>query len=233
MSADELATPGLALVRLLQLASPALPIGSYSYSQGLEWVIGAAEIRDAATAEIWIGDILECVIARGEAPVAWRLLQAAQQSDWPSFMEWNRWFLASRETAELRAESAQTGTALYKLALELGLIDSAVHLQLAPAQPWTLPAAYALAARGFAIEPASALTAYLWSWLENQVLAAMKAVPLGQLAGQRLLRDLGGRIPSVISDAKAVLDEDVTTFAPGLALASSKHETQYTRLFRS
>jgi len=233
VSADELATPGLALVRLLQLASPALPIGSYSYSQGLEWVIGAAEIRDAATAEIWIGDILECVIARGEAPVAWRLLQAAQQSDWPSFMEWNRWFLASRETAELRAESAQTGTALYKLALELGLIDSAVHLQLAPAQPWTLPAAYALAARGFAIEPASALTAYLWSWLENQVLAAMKAVPLGQLAGQRLLRDLGGRIPSVISDAKAVLDEDVTTFAPGLALASSKHETQYTRLFRS
>lgn len=232
MSGDECTPSGLALVRLLQLASPALPIGSYSYSQGLEWAIGAGEIRDAASAEMWIGDVLECVIARGEAPVAWRLLHAERRSDWVRFTEWNRWFLASRETAELRAECAQTGAALYKLARELDLIDAAMQAQLA-SEPWTLPAAYALAAHGLGIEPKAALTAYLWSWLENQVLAAMKALPLGQLAGQRLLKDLGGRIPRVVSVAETLPDEDVASFAPGLALASSKHETQYTRLFRS
>ena len=79
----------------------------------------------------------------------------------------------------------------------------------------------------------SSITAYLWSWLENQVLAAMKAVPLGQLAGQRLLRNLGQRIPAVVNIAQATSDENVTSFAPGLAIASSRHETQYTRIFRS
>ena len=232
MNIEEPVSPELSLVRLLQLASPTLPIGSYSYSQGLEWAVAAGDVRDAPSAETWIGDVLECVIGRGEAPVAWRLLQHAEQSDWARFAEWNGWFLASRETAELRAESVQTGGALSKLALELGLVD-AVPVRSARADPWTLPAAYALAARGFAVEPTAALTAYLWSWLENQVLAAMKTIPLGQLAGQRLLRDLGARIPAVVSIAKAAQDEDIASFAPGLAFASSRHETQYTRLFRS
>ena len=223
----------LALVRLLHLASPALPIGAYSYSQGLEWVVAANVVHDGATAERWMGDVLECVIAHGEAPAAWRMLQSSAGSDWDRFREGNTWFLVSRESAELRAETVQMGAALFKLAVELELIDAPTLLGLGEAETWTLPAAYALASRGFGIDATGALTAYLWSWLENQVLAAMKSVPLGQLAGQRLLPNLGQRIPAVVNIAQTTSDDDVASFAPGLAIASSRHETQYTRIFRS
>jgi urease accessory protein len=233
MSAERDDRSVLALVRLLQIASPVLPIGAYSYSQGLEWVVGANVVRDAVGAERWIADLLECVIAHGEAPAAWRMLQSSARADWDRFREWNTWFLVSRETAELRAETAQMGAALFKLAVELDLIEAPALSAFSKAETWTLPAAYALASRGFAIETGDALTAYLWSWLENQVLAAMKAVPLGQLAGQRLLKNLGARIPDVVNIAQNTEDDDVVSFAPGLAIASSRHETQYTRIFRS
>jgi urease accessory protein len=101
------------------------------------------------------------------------------------------------------------------------------------ARPLTLPAAFALAAHGFGVDAQSALTGYVWSWLENQVLAAMKSMPLGQVGGQRLLQALGARIPRVIAAVQAQEDADVASFAPGLALASARHETQYSRLFRS
>jgi len=223
----------LPLVRLLQLASPTLPIGAYSYSQGLERVVEDGIVRDAATARTWIGDVLEWVVAPGEAAVAWRLLAAAQSDDWLRFATWNAWFRASRETAELRAETEQTGGSLANLADQLDLLDAPAREALDVTAPVTLPAAFALAARGFAVPIDAALTAYVWSWLENQVLAAMKLVPLGQVAGQRLLTVLGARIPQVVRTAATLADDDLSTFAPGLALASARHETQYTRLFRS
>ena len=225
--------PGLALVRLLQLASPALPIGAYSYSQGLEWVVAAGGVRDAAAAQVWIGDALDLVVAPGEAAVVWRLLNAAQRNDWPQVSEWNDWFRVSRETAELRAETEQMGTSLVKLASELELFDAPARAAAAVIAPATLPAAYALIVRGFGLPAAAALTAYVWAWLENQALAAMKTIPLGHSAGQRLLVQLGARIPAAVALARSIADEDVSSFAPGLALASSRHETQYTRLFRS
>jgi urease accessory protein len=248
----------LPLLRLLQLASPALPIGGYSYSQGLEWVVETGVIRDEATAEAWIGDALELVMGRGEAPVAARLLSASvlpepglahawhtprarsspgtdspQVSDWAAFAHWNAWFRASRETAELRSETEQMGAALATLAVDLDLLDPAARAALAAATPITLPAAFALAARGFDIEAANALAGYIWTWLENQVLCAMKLVPLGQRAGQRMLKTLAARVPPVVTAAMAIADDEISTFAPGLALASARHETQYTRLFRS
>jgi len=225
--------PTLALVRLLQLASPALPIGAYSYSQGLEWVVAAEGVRDAAAAQVWIGDALDLVIAPGEAAVAWRLLNAVQSEDWSQAGEWNDWFRASRETAELRAETEQMGSSLCKLASDLDLLDAPAAAAAAAMVPVTLPGAYALIVRGFHVPAAAALTAYVWSWLENQVLAAMKTIPLGHSAGQRLLVELGARIPAAVTLARSIADEDVSSFAPGLALASSRHETQYTRLFRS
>lgn len=223
----------LSLVRLLQLASPALPIGAYSYSQGLEWAVEDGTLRDAATAQAWIGDVLDWVIAPGEAAVAWRLLVAARRSEWTRFANWNAWFRASRETAELRAETEQTGGSLARLALDLDLLDAPARAALPVLAPITLPAAYSLAARGFAVPVEAALVAYVWTWLENQVLAAVKLVPLGQVAGQRLLTVLGAAIPRVVATATTLADDDLSTFAPGLALASSWHETQYTRLFRS
>ncbi len=190
-------------------------------------------MRDAATAQTWIGDVLEWVVAPGEAAVAWRLLAAAQHADWALFATWNAWFRASRETAELRAETEQTGGSLAKLAADLDLLDVPARGVLPALAPVTLPAAYALAVRGFAVPLDAALTAYVWSWLENQVLAAVKLVPLGQVAGQRLLTALGARIPQVVATAMTLADDELSTFAPGLALASARHETQYTRLFRS
>lgn len=225
--------PALALVRLLQLASPALPIGAYSYSQGLEAAVAQGLVCDATTARHWIGDMLELVIAPGEAAALWRLLEAVARGDWGPAREWNEWLRASRETAELRAETEQMGAALIKLAVELDILDPAARAAASAMAPVTLPAAYALAARGFGILPSSAATAYLWSWLENQVLAAVKTIPLGQSAAQRLLVELGARIPAALATACSIRDADMNSFAPGLAIASSQHETQYTRLFRS
>jgi urease accessory protein len=223
----------LALVRLLQLASPALPIGAYSYSQGLESAVAHGDVLDAATATTWIGDALEFVIAPGEAAVLWRVLDAFRREDWGRAVEWNDWFRASRETAELRAETEQMGGSLVRLTTDLDLLDSAAHTAVAMMAPVMLPAAFALAARGFGISANKALTAYVWSWLENQVLAAIKTIPLGQVAGQRMLMHVGARIPAVVTVARSIADEDMSTFAPGLTIASSRHETQYTRLFRS
>jgi urease accessory protein len=230
---DSAIGPTMALVRLLQLASPALPIGAYSYSQGLEWAAETGIVHDAATAATWIGDLLDLVVAPGEAAVAWRLLDAAKRRDWHTFGSWNSWFCASRETAELRAETEQMGAALIKLAAALELLDAETTEQLAQWPALSLPAAFALSAAGFEIDGNDALVAYVWSWLEAQAAAAIKCVPLGQVAGQRLLKTLGEHIPGVVATAQATLDDDVTSFAPGLALASARHETQYTRLFRS
>ncbi|MFO1316433.1 MAG: urease accessory protein UreF [Burkholderiales bacterium] len=222
-----------ALVRLLQLASPALPIGAYSYSQGLEWAVEAGTVRDAATAQAWLGDLLVHVQAEGEAAVLARLCAAADSGDWSVFARWNAWFRASRESAELVAETQQMGGSLGKLLADLGVLDDAAQSVVAADPPVTLPAAFALAARAFSVPPDAAVTGYLWSWLENQVLAAIKLVPLGQVAGQKLLLALGADVPDAAARAQALADDDVTSFAPGLALASIRHETQYSRLFRS
>ena len=223
----------LVLVRVLQLASPALPIGAYSYSQGLEWIVEEGTVHDVESAQAWIGDVLDHVMATGEAAVVWRLLVAAKHGDWQAVARWNAWFRASRETAELRAETEQMGGSLARLAGDLDIVDAEAKALLPSLAPVTLPASYALVARAFAVPPDAALTAYVWSWLENQVMAAIKAVPLGQVAGQRLLLTLGERIPAALAVASAVADDDVASFAPGLAQASARHETQYTRLFRS
>jgi urease accessory protein len=223
----------LALVRMLQLASPALPIGAYSYSQGLESVVAEGLVHDEKSACRWIGELLDGVLASGEAAIVWRLLTVVERSDWTGCETWNARFRASRETAELRAETEQMGASLVKLALDLELLGAPATEMLPRLQPITLPAAFALIAHGFSVPSRAALTAYLWSWLENQVLAAMKTVPLGQVAGQRLLTRLGARLPAVAELAATIGDDDVTAFAPGLALACCRHETQYSRLFRS
>jgi urease accessory protein len=210
----------MSLANLLQLASPALPVGAYSYSGGLESAVDAGLVHDAASAQRWIGDVLEFSLARMEAPVLLRMMAPGRAA------EWNALFLASREAAELRAETVQMGYSLNRLLEDLGV--GAVPLE----EP-SFPAAFAHAAVHWGIEPEAALQAYLWSWLENQVMAAVKAVPLGQTDGQRILLALGERLPSLAREAKAMQDEDLGNFAPGLALLSSRHETQYSRLFRS
>jgi urease accessory protein len=219
-----------ALARLLQLASPALPVGAYSYSQGLESAVEAGIVEDAATAGRWIGDVLDLSVAGMEAPIVWRLLAAWRLGDLAAVARWNDEFLASRETAELRAETVQMGYSLRRLVRELALEDAAA---LEAFVEISFPAAFAFAAAAWSIDLRDALAAYLWAWVENQVLAAVKAVPLGQTDGQRLLLALGDRIESVLDHATTVADEELANFAPALAILSARHETQYTRIFRS
>jgi urease accessory protein len=206
------------LARLLQLASPTLPVGAYSYSGGLEAAVEDGVVSDAASAERWIGDVLEFSVARMEAPILLRMMSEPKT--------WNEMFLASRETAELRAETVQMGYSLNRLLKDLGLGE-------VPVEEPSFPAAYAHAATQWNIEPEAALQAYLWAWLENQVMAAVKAIPLGQTDGQRILMGLGGRLPALVEKAMKMKDEDMGNFAPALALLSARHETQYSRLFRS
>jgi urease accessory protein len=218
------------LVRLLHLASPALPVGAYSYSQGLEAAIESRIVRDAATAGAWIGDVLALSVASCEAPILMRMIAAWQSGDTAAATRWNDELLATRETSELRAETCQMGYSLRRLLRSLWGDEAA---PLEAFDEISYPSAFAFACAHWAIEPRAALTAYLWSWCENQVIAAMKAVPLGQTDGQVLLVMLGERIPGAVDSACARADDELENFAPGLALASARHETQYSRLFRS
>jgi urease accessory protein len=223
----------LPLVRLLQLASPALPVGAYSYSQGLESACEAKIVRDKDTAKQWISDVLQFNIATMEAPILGRLYRAWQSQYVRSVAYWNHYFLASRETAELRAETEQMGYSLAKLLHDGKFCDPTQLTSLTDLQPKGFPTAFSFAAVSFGVPIDEALTAYLWSWLENQVIAAVKLVPLGQVAGQAMLFELGQTIPQVVQQALNLDDDDLRNLTPGLTMLSAQHETQYSRLFRS
>jgi urease accessory protein len=221
-------TTNAALVRLLQLASPALPVGAFSYSQGLEAAIEQSIVKDEASALAWIEDVLELCVATMEAPLFLRLYDSWIRDDAEDAKHWNALVLASRESSELRSETAQMGYSLARLITDLR--------EAHPFERWhevSLPAAFSYVAVRWKLERDAALVAYLWSWAENQVLAAMKAVPLGQTAGQRLLTALGARIAECAQRAMEMSDDELSNMAPGLALLSASHETQYSRLFRS
>ncbi len=228
MSANALS--GTNLAQLLRLASPLLPVGAYSYSQGLEWAVEEQVVRDEQTALQWIADALRFNIGTLEAPVWQRLYQAWDEGDVNAARHWNVRFVAIRETAELRAETLQMGGAL-KLVLDAtGELDTrALEAIEAPA----FPTAFSFAAHGFNVPLREGLTGYLWAWGENQVSSAMKLVPLGQSAGQRVLAQLVALLPSVADAALQTCEESLSNFCPALAIASCRHETQYSRLFRS
>lgn len=222
-----------ALVRLLQLASPALPVGAYTYSEGLEWAVEAGRVRDEAGAAAWIGQVFDAAVASFEAPLLARMMAAWNGSDIAGVRRLNEEFVASRETAELRAETLQMGFSLARLLRDLGELDEERLVPLLQIDQPAYPAVWSFAACAWSVAPGEALTAYLWSWMENQVMAAVKLVPLGQSAGQRLLSRLGASLPAAAARALTSPDADLSNFAPGLAIACSRHETQYTRLFRS
>ena len=220
----------LALLRLLQLVSPGLPIGMYSYSQGLERAVDEGWISNAGDAGVWIGGLMDTCLTRIDLPILARLYDAWSCGNLEQVDYWSRILMACRETAELRAEDRQTGQALARL------LDS---LAIAGMQSWirkpeaTLACVFAFAAVNWDIPRRETAIGYLWSWLENQVLCAVKLVPLGQVAGQRLLTDLAGKIPALVDEALNLGDDEIGGSAFGLALASSRHEMQYSRLFRS
>lgn len=220
----------LRLVRLLQLVSPALPIGMYSYSQGLECAVEDGWIGNERQAGEWIAGILERCQARTDLPCLSRLYDAWAESDVASVERWSTHLLACRETSELRAEDRQSGQALVRLLVGLSVERAEAWMRHPSA---TLATGFSLAAVSWKIPKFEALLGYLWSWLENQVLCAVKHVPLGQAAGQRLLSQQAEHLPERVKTALDLSDDEIGGSAFGLALASSRHEVQYSRLFRS
>ena len=219
-----------ALVRLLQLSSPILPVGAYTYSQGLEWAVETAAVDSEVSALAWIGDCLEFGSARFEAVYLAHMIGAWQMEDMARLVELDAEFIASRESAELRAETLQMGYSLSRLLVDLA--DFPTHHLAAFRQPG-FPLAWSCAAAAWAIPAEDAVAGYLWSWAENQVMAAVKAVPFGQTAGQRLLLQLGSRLDVLAGAALQAPIENACNYLPAFSIASSRHETQYTRLFRS
>ncbi|CDG83503.1 urease accessory protein UreF [Janthinobacterium agaricidamnosum] len=222
-----------ALLHLLQFASPALPIGAYSYSQGLEAALERGIVKDAGTARAWIADHLQQVVARWEAPLCWRLMRAFQARDLAAVLEWSERFIASRDSAEFRAETIQMGYSLSKLLAELGVADGELIDMLQGQPEVALPTAFACAVAALEIPHDAALLAMLFAWTENQVLVCVKSVPLGQVAGQRLLLSLRADIEQAAQLAQTLSDDEMSNWSPGLSLLSMQHEVQYSRLYRS
>ncbi|PPD49923.1 MAG: urease accessory protein UreF [Methylobacter sp.] len=220
----------LSLLRLLQLVSPGLPIGMYSYSQGLERAVEDGWVSTPDAAREWIGGVLQTSMTRVDVPVLLRLFNAWQSQDHAAVKHWSQILTACRETSELRAEDRQTGQALAKLLVKLDMPEAEAWQRQTEA---TLATVFSLAAVRWGIDPRRAAMGYVWGWLENQVLCAVKLVPLGQVAGQQLLQTLAAQIPAQVDAAMSLDDDDIGGSAFGLALASSRHEMQYSRLFRS
>ena len=218
---------------LLRLASPQLPIGGYSYSQGLEMAVEQGRVHDPVSAARWINDQLLLNLARFEAPLLLAHCLAAAQEDWGTLQQFCDQHRASRETRELHQESRQMGYSLQQLLTGLPELDEPARHFLGQQCEPHLALGWALAARAWGISPQDALAAWLWSWLENQLAVLMKTLPLGQQAAQRMTSELSPSLQLAQLHASNLDLSHMGSAAFGLSLASMAHERQYSRLFRS
>ncbi len=219
-----------ALLHLLHLSSPALPVGAYAYSQGLEYAIDSGQLKTTTAIADWLTGVLSYGLGHLDLPVLMRCYNAWQQNDYAAINHWNYFLRASRETSELMLEDEQLGIALARLLADLGLPIEAINsLAVKPC----FAVMFALAGNFWKIPLPDLMQSFAFSWLENQVAAATKIVPLGQTAAQKLLVQLIPAIPLAIASAQQISDANIGTSLPGQVMASSLHEYQYSRLFRS
>jgi len=234
------ARPAAALLRLLWLASPALPVGGFSYSEGLEAAVDAGQVHDEASTRRWLIDQLHLALARSDLAVLLPAMQAWQALDGDRLQTLNNWLLQTRESRELRRQTEQMGRSMLEWLRNLdpaaAAQDPALALlaQLRPAPSWPVAWALAVQRSNPPPEPEEALLAHAFGWTENLVQAALKAVPLGQSAGQRILAALIEELPAAVDTARRHADDAIRqSHSPMLAILSARHEAQYSRLFRS
>jgi urease accessory protein len=222
-----------ALLQLMWLASPALPVGGFSYSEGLESAVESGRIGTEADAAAWLLDQLQLSLARSDLAAAAKAFGAWQRNDLAAIGELNAWVTTTRESRESRAQTEQMGRSLLEWLKNRGVADArlAALAALRPAPTW--PVAFALAAAQTGAPLREAMLAFSFGWAENMVQAAIKCVPLGQSAGQRILAALAEAIPAAVDHAIRLADSERQAFTPMLAILSAQHETQYSRLFRS
>jgi urease accessory protein len=223
--------PGSALLQLMWLASPALPVGGFSYSEGLESAVETGRVRHEAQAADWLEDQLQLVLARSELPVLAASIGAWRRSDAAAIAALNDWVIRTRETAEALQQAEQMGRSMAEWLKNRGYPRFAQLAALAPAPTW--PVAYGLAAAQTGAPVREALLAYAFGWAENMVQAAVKVVPLGQNAGQRVLARLADAIPGAVDAATRAAPGHRQAYTPMLAILGAQHESQYARLFRS
>lgn len=224
---------GAALLELMRLASPSLPVGGFSYSEGLEAAVDASLVSNEAQAQTWLLDQLHLSLGRADLAVVARALSAWRRVDEVRIVELNAWFTTTRESSELRLQTEQTGRSLAQWLKLRGAAEPRLrHLaSLRPAPTW--PIAFALAAADTDAAPRDVLVAFAAGWAENMTQAAIRSVPLGQSAAQRILSALAAEIPAVVDAALRLGITDMQAFTPMLAIVSAQHEEQYSRLFRS
>ena len=216
-----------ALLRLIWLASPALPVGGFSYSEGLEAAVEAQRVRDEASAAEWLVHQLHLALAESDLSVLAQAVAAFRAGDAARIAALDAWVRRTRESSELRLQSEQMGRSLGDWSRSLDAEPPAAR------EHFTYPVAFARAAAPLSADVRDVVLAYAFGWAENMMQAAIKAVPLGQAAGQRILQRLAGEIPAAADHAIALREEDRQAFAPRLAILSAQHEIQYSRLFRS
>ncbi len=227
-------------LRLLQLASSTLPVGAYTYSEGLEFLVEKGHINSAELLQDWLEQELNSGSIRVESSIMLRAYQSASQNNELQLLSWNAWWSAARETEELRLQSWQMGRSLLQLFLSLeepsapaGIDKNWPALQTLLSQECNFAIAFGTVAAAWQIEPTDSLLGYLQSWATNLVAAGIKLIPLGQTAGQQMLLNLQPRIERAAQEIKQLPDEALESCGWGLSLASMAHETQYSRLFRS
>ena len=233
-------TTDTALLQLMWLASPALPVGGFSYSEGLEAAVEARHVYDEQSAGDWLVQQLHASLARADLAVVASAVEAVRAGNAERVQALDQWVRQTRETSELRQQSEQMGRSLSDWMHSVGWGDAGtpavrgsagVRLPAHP-QP-TYPVSFAIAAATTSASPRHIALTYAFSWSENMVQAAIKAVPLGQSSGQRILARLAADIPAAVDHALALDDDTRQSFTPMLAILSAQHETQYSRLFRS
>ena len=220
------------LLQLIWLASPALPVGGFSYSEALEAAIDHEHVHDEASCAEWLADQLHLSQARGDMALMAKAIPAWQTMNTARLQQLSAWVHASRETQEMRLQTEQMGRSLLDwLRIQNKATDAALQLcsELRPTYPMTMSLALSLAHAPLE----QALQAYAFGWAENMTQAALKAVPLGQVSGQKILARLAQEIPEAVQHAMALSDDARQAFCPMLAVMSARHETQYSRLFRS
>lgn len=225
-----------ALLSLLWLASPALPVGGFSYSEGLEAAIEAGLAADEAGVRDWLVDQLQLGLASSELPVVAQAIEAARRGDAARLQALDTWVRSTRESAEFALQAQQMGRSIADWLSQRAPGDATLALLESLKRAPTWPVGWALAASATEASIDDALAAYAFAWAENAVQAAVKAVPLGQSAGQRVLQALVAGVPAAVAQARTIAargDDARQAFLPGLALLSAVHETQYSRLFRS
>ena len=226
------------LMQLLWLASPALPVGGFSYSEGLEGAIEHGLVSSESDVIHWLADQLHLSLARSELPVLAQALLAWQTDHLERISELNQWILQTRESSELRAQTEQMGRSLTDVLRQQNKLTPVQTQYLAelaktPIKALSYPVAFALAASRSGATAHNCLVCYAFGWAENLMQAAIKSMPIGQTAGQRILAALMQEIPLAANAALLVEHPAQQAFSPGLAILSSRHEVQYSRLFRS